>query len=161
MYSTGEALWVLPREGDRRPITYLRAPRVRNGRLSPDGRWMTYESDESGTTEVYVRPFPDGAGGKWQLSRGGGRQPRWRADGKELYYVAGQGKFMSVDIDAGSAFSSGAPRQMFEASIADGGSNYDVSADGQRFLVNVIADDETVQTSALSVIVNWSSTLRK
>ena len=92
-------IWVLPLYGDRKPAPLLATPfSETQAQLSPDGRWLAYASDESGTSEVYVQPFPS-SGGKWQISSGGGRQPRWRHDGKELFFLtAGGGELMGTDI---------------------------------------------------------------
>src|SRR5262249_55283249 len=100
--STRSDVWVLPLFGDRVPFPYLQSPfREGDARFSPDGRWVAYTSDETGTYEVYVQSFPIGAG-KWQISRGGGGLPKWRADGKELLYV-NNGTLMSVEVTGSPA----------------------------------------------------------
>jgi eukaryotic-like serine/threonine-protein kinase len=111
-----------------------------NGQISADGKWTAYASNESGEWEIYATTFP-GATGKWQVSRGGGAEPRWRADGKELYYLGPTGTLMAVPVEAGGAFSSGAPTPLFQvrgrAPISSTDLfTYDVTKDGQRFLVN-------------------------
>lgn len=110
------------------------------GQISPDGRWLAYASSESGDWEVYVTTFP-AAQGKWQISRGGGTEPRWRGDGKELYYLNPRGKLMAATVDARDGFSSGTPVELFQvrgrAPISSTDLfTYDVAKDGQRFLVN-------------------------
>ena len=123
-------------------------------KLSPDGRLLAYTSTESGRHEIYVRPFPSGDG-KWQVSVNGGRWPRWRSDGKELYYVEDR-ILMAVSVSQESTFTLGQPQQLFEyADLTASGGNvrsYDVSADGQRFLTvaPVEEDDAEPPRSALS-----------
>ena len=108
----------------------------RNAEVSPDGRWMAYESDESGQSEVYVRPFPDVDAGRWQVSTGGGMQPVWARNGGELFYRSGDA-VMSVPVETSASFVSGNPVVLFTGQYAPslGGRNYDVSPDGQRFLM--------------------------
>jgi Tol biopolymer transport system component len=111
-----------------------------NGQISPDGKWIAYVSDESGAWEVYVSSFP-GATGKWQVSRGGGTEPRWRADGKEIFYISPSGMLMAVAVNGGDSFATGQPAQLFQihgrAPISSTDIfTYDVAKDWQRFLVN-------------------------
>jgi eukaryotic-like serine/threonine-protein kinase len=158
-------LWVLPLFGDRRPFPYLRTPAAEiGGQISPNGRWMVYASNESGAYEVYVRPFPI-APGKWQISRDGGSQPRWRRDGKELFYISNDRRIMAVDVRADlSAFEAGVPRALFDAHVSNiEGSNpwsqYAVSADGQRFLVNRLVTEGP--SSPITVMINWPAVGKK
>jgi len=160
-------LWVFP-VGDRKPIRFLNSDfNELQGQMSPDGRWMAYTSDESGQREVYVRPFP-ASDGIWRISTAGGEQARWRGDGKELFFVGADGKMTAVAVKASAgakpSFEAGAPVPLFEARIAAASSNvapfqYDVTADGKRFLV----DTYSVSASALplTVVVNWTAGLRK
>jgi eukaryotic-like serine/threonine-protein kinase len=111
-----------------------------NGQISADGKWVAYASNESGEWEIYVTTFP-AAAGKWQISRGGGTEPRWRGDGKELFYLGPTGMLTSVPVQAGETFSSGVPTALFQvrgrAPISSTDLfTYDVTKDGQRFLVN-------------------------
>jgi Tol biopolymer transport system component len=111
-----------------------------NGQLSRDGKWLAYASDESGEWEIYVTSFP-GAAGKWQVSQGGGTEPRWRADGKELFYINAKGTLMSVQVNTEGGFSTGTPVDLFplggRAPISSSDLfSYDVAPDGKRFLVN-------------------------
>ncbi len=119
-----------------------------NGQFSPDGKWVAYASDESGTWEIYVTSFP-GAAGKWQVSRGGGREPRWRADGKELFYIAPGGMLMAVSVSTDNGFATGASSPLFQVHgripISDTDIfTYDVAKDGKRFLVNRYVKPEHV-----------------
>jgi eukaryotic-like serine/threonine-protein kinase len=111
-----------------------------NAQISPDGKWVAYSSNESGDWEIYVTTFPAGAG-KWQVSRGGGTEPRWRGDGKELFYIGPAAMLMGVPIDASTTFSSGAPMPLFQVRGRPPISStdlftYDVTKDGKRFIVN-------------------------
>jgi eukaryotic-like serine/threonine-protein kinase len=122
--------------------------------FSPDGRWMAYASAESGTVEVFVQTFP-ASGGKWQISTAGGSHPRWRRDGKELYFIAADSTLMAVEIATGSGFAAGTPKPLFRTQIKllDIGFQYDVSPDGNRFLINTLEEDK--QASSISVVQNW------
>ncbi len=130
------------------------------GRFSPNGRWLAYESDESGSYEVYVRAFP-GPGGMWQVSGdGGGSRPVWSADGKELFYVSANNrkKMMSVAVETEGSFRHGTPRELFdfEGWIEELGRNvYDVSRDGDRFLVLMNAEDESGIRPAITLVQGW------
>lgn len=111
-----------------------------NGQISPDGKWVAYASDESGAWEIYVTSFP-GVTGKWQVSRGGGTEPRWRADGKEIFYIAPTGMLMAVAVNAQSDLATGTPAPLFQihgrAPISSTDLfTYDVTKDGQGFLVD-------------------------
>ena len=112
------------------------------GDFSPDGRWIAYFSNESGRFEVYVQPFP-GPGGRWQVSNAGGETPRWRSDGRELYYIAPGGRLMAVEVKtSGGGFEAGTPRFLFQTTLRRlPGAQYDPSPDGQRFLVNLAEED--------------------
>jgi Tol biopolymer transport system component len=128
--------------------------------LSPDGRWMAYSSDESGRYEVYVRSFP-GGGGLRQVSTGGGIGPLWRRDGKELFYHAADGKLMAASVKGGASFEAGMPAPLFE--FRAGGNivtpYYDVTRDGQKFLLSTIV--ETVPNAPLTVWVNWPTGVKR
>ena len=166
---TGYDLWVLPLQGDRKPFVWLNARfDERQGVFSPDGRWVAYASNESGRFEIYVRPF-DGASattalgtasGQWQVSTTGGIWARWRPDGRELYYVAPDGKMMAAPIEvSGTTLNAGAPVALFQTRIVGGGTNidlgrqYDVASDG-RFLINVPIGEATA--SPITLILNWA-----
>src|SRR5438128_1316774 len=155
-------LWVLPLFEERKPELFLQTDYADlYGRFSPDGRWITYVSNESGKREVYVRSFP-AAGGKWQISNGGGAQPHWRRDGKELFYLSPDKKLMAVEVNGSSGtFEAGIPKALFDLRIisTNGFSDYDVTADGQRFLVNTLV--EQTARAPVTVVMNWTADLKK
>ena len=154
-------LWVLPLGGDVKPYPLLKSEFDESmGHFSPDGRFFAYSSKESGRHEVYVQTFPLG-GGKWQVSTGGGGQPHWRRDGKELYYIAADKKLMVATVKLDGAFEIGAVAPLFQTRVsnADNPNRYDVTADGQRFLVN--APVQSNKEAPFNVILNWTSTLKK
>jgi Tol biopolymer transport system component/predicted Ser/Thr protein kinase len=127
-------------------------------RFSPDGRWIAYASNQSGRFDVYVRPFPSGAG-TWQVSTAGGGFPVWRRDGKELFFVSLDSKLIAVSVEADAKFHAGAPVALFPVRTAGGSTNYDVSPDGQRFLFNSPASD--VASPPLDLFVRWTALLPK
>jgi hypothetical protein len=134
---------------------------MRLRQFSPDGRWVAYTSDESGTEQIYVQPFP-ASGRKWTISSSGGWQPRWRADGKELFYVAPDRRMMVAAIRAGSSstdFEASVPQPLFPTAMLDISVrrhfNYDVTADGRRFLINTVPAGGA--SSTINVVVNWQA----
>jgi Tol biopolymer transport system component len=150
-------IWLASLEGDLQPRPWLRSPfNERSPRFSPDGRWIAYESDESGTQEVYVA-LTDGAGEKKRLSPGGGRQPRWRRDGKELDYIAPDGTIMAIPVILGGALQAGAPAPLFH--VETGVRNFDLTPDGNRFLVSTPV--EKSPESPIRVILNWDAALKR
>ena len=169
---TNEDLWALPLAGERKPIPLLRTDyRETQGQLSPDSRWLAYSSNESGNLQVYVQPFAPGwdkpMTGKWQISTTGGVQPRWRGDGKELFYAALDRKLMAVEVRAtAQGFDRGTPQALFELRATVGGGNADLatsyapSADGKRFLMTV-AQGALGETPPLTVVVNWLAGVKK
>jgi eukaryotic-like serine/threonine-protein kinase len=157
---TGFDLWVLPLEGERKPFPFLKTgSNEALGQFSPDGRWVAYVSDESGRKEIYVAPFA-GPGGKQGVSSAGGNHPRWRADGKELFYLGLDGRVMSAGIGIrGSEVDIGAVRPLFGTLPTNVGYVYDVSPDGQRFLA--IIPDEQAAPEPLTLVQNWTAGLKK
>jgi serine/threonine-protein kinase len=130
--------------------------------VSPDGRWLAYVSDESGSEEIYVRPFPDiDAGGRWQVSTGGGTQPLWARSGQELFYRNGEA-VIAVPIETDPNFRQGNPEMMFEGDhfLAQGGPNYDVSPDGEQFLM-IREVEDTSATLQIIVVQNWFEELNR
>jgi hypothetical protein len=151
--------------GDHKPIPFLRTEfNESSGQFSPDGHWIAYTSDESGDDEIYVRRFSSSSAqgswdsaGKWLISKGGGTGPRWRGDGKELFYVASDGKLMSVDISAKPVLEARTPRPLFQ--LPPGFIGGDVTPDGRRFLIGVpVAQSASVP---FTVVLNWQTTLKK
>ena len=130
--------------------------------FSPDGRWLAYASDESGRTEVYIRPY-EGPGPKEQISTAGGNEPVWAPDGRELFYRNGD-QMIVVDITTEPTFSAGTPRVLFERRYAfthrpDAPRNYDVARDGQRFLM--IKSEQEAAVTQLNVVLNWFAELQR
>jgi serine/threonine protein kinase/Tol biopolymer transport system component len=157
---------IMSLSGDPKPSPLLKASFNQNAaQVSPDGRWLAYYSNESGVYEVYIRNF--GAGnGKWQVSQGGGVHPRWRRDGKELYYYASDGHLMAVSISGDSAANVGTPHALFEANLLNGPqvssgfrAQYEPSPDGQRFLMNVPVEGSVAVP--MTLILNWREALNK
>jgi Tol biopolymer transport system component len=160
--STKSDLWLLPLFGDRKPTPYLvTASNELDAQISPDGHWLAYTSDESGTWEVYVQAFPV-AGRKQTISIGGGIEPRWRGDGRELYYLAADRNLMAVDTRTdGDTFKSGRPQALFRAPVPSLNvfiNWYAVTTDGQRFVINTAAGKSNEQP--ITVLVNWSAALK-
>ena len=157
---TRSDIWYLRRkEGDAEyeAFPFLRTPSdEQNANLSPDARFLAYESNESGSYEVYVRPFPEGAG-KWEISSGGGRQPRWRSDGKELFYLEGE-TLVAVAVTTIPNFSVGRAKRLFEDSGLGRGNGFDVSADGRRFVVVERVKEPDPPT--IRVVQNWFEEFR-
>jgi Tol biopolymer transport system component len=151
-------LMVLPLSPKQDPQPFLDTTAQEiQGQFSPDVHWVAYTSDESGSPEVYVRRFPV-AGGKWQISTHGGGQPRWRRDGRELFYLAPDGRLMSVAVKADpNGIETSQPRELFNtgitASFLDRRNQYVVTRDGERFLVNISAEDES--SAPITVVMNW------
>jgi len=156
---TGYDLWALPVDGSGKPLPLAQSTfNEVNGQFSPDGKWIAYQSDESARrSEIYVQPFP-GLGDKKRVSTTGGGQVRWRADGKELFYIALNGDLMAVPIKLpsnGGTVDAGQPVRLFPAHTYNGplirfGAQYAVERNGKRFLMN-----EETETSTISVILNW------
>jgi Tol biopolymer transport system component len=155
---------VLPLDGDRKPRFFQPAPFNQiHAQVSPDGRWLAYQSNEAGRYEVFVQTFPT-PGGKKQLSTNGGFYPRWRRDGRELFYYAADGMLTAVPLSPGTDLNIGTAVPLFRAPMLRGPSvsvglraQYDVSADGQRFLINVPVEKD--ESHSLSVMLNWSAVL--
>jgi len=158
--NTKRDLWVLPMSGERKPAPWLQtAFDETQAQFSPGApRWIAYVSNESGQPEVYVQPFP-GPGRKWQISTGGGRQPRWRRDGKELFYLAPDRKLMAVAVSAGESLDPQAPVLLFETRVLSNLSagdlyfQYAPAADGRRFLVNTAVAETAAPP--VTVVLNW------
>ena len=142
-------------DGRGRPFLEGRGNQL-SGQISPDGKWVAYQSDESGEWEVYISPFPNG-GGKLQVSQRGGTQPRWRADGKEVFYIDFQGNLIAVPVHSEGTLSTDAPKELFQSHARSAVSSsdlfsYDVTPDGQRFLIDRYV--KPASTQPLSIILN-------
>ena len=156
-------LWALPLEGGAKPWPLLQTEfNETQGQFSPDGHWIAYVSDESGRLEVYVQPFTGGAGaagGKWQISTSGGSQPRWRGDGKEIFYVTRERAIESVEVRTAPKFRADVPKMLFQTRMVPvqlyGGDSfrYAVTGDGLRFLM--ITGIEDVGSAPITAIINW------
>jgi Tol biopolymer transport system component len=165
-------VWVLPLSGgEGKPTPVLQTPfSETQGQFSPDGRWIAYTSNESGRDEVFLRPFPD-SGGKVLVSTSGGSQPRWRPDGRELFYIAPDAKLMAVPLTVsaqGRTVTAGAGQALFETRLAQGAAIalsgyqsralYDISADG-RFLMNMTLEED--QPKPIIIVQNWEAVLKR
>jgi Tol biopolymer transport system component len=163
LYTGGTDFW-FAKFPELKSTLFLKAPStLRNGQFSPDGKWVAYASNESGKWEIYVTSFPD-ARGKWQVSTSGGEQPRWRADGKELFYLSSDSKMMAAPVTTGGRFDAGTPVALFQATprqwITSGDIFvYDVSRDGQRFLINTSV--KHAEAAPMSIVLNWPAKLNK
>jgi Tol biopolymer transport system component len=164
--------WVMPLDGDRKPIAYTHDRfNLAQGQFAPgDGtsgppRWIAYVSNETGANNVYLQSFPPTGRGVL-VSTGGGAEPRWRRDGKELFYVSPNGTLMAVDVTLTPTLNVGPPRELFKSPIASGGPrafafHYDVTPDGKRFLLIARPDQTAPAASPITVVLNWQATLRK
>ena len=155
-------------DGTRKVMALLQSTsEEQNGSVSPDGRWLAYQSNCSETFEIYVRPFPNAGGGPWQISTQGGRQPLWARDGKELFFVAPDGAIMSATVEAtGTVWSAGTPSKMFGGRYVTGdstsGRTYDVSPDGKRFLmIKPGGSDAAASPPTIVVVQNWRDELKR
>jgi Tol biopolymer transport system component len=160
---TANDLWVMPMTGERTPTLFVQTVGQDGlGSFSPDGRFVLYLSNESGQNEIYVKSFPD-AERRWQISKGGGVDPRWRHDGREILYMSGS-KLMGVEVTTSPSFQLGAPTPLFEAPFVQAGNwarnnAYDVTADGKKILATIPLG----QTPAgpLTIVLNWQAGLKK
>jgi Tol biopolymer transport system component len=161
--NSGWDIWALSLEGDRKPISILRTDfDEREGQFSPDGKWISYNSNKSGRVEVYLRPFA-GPGGEVQVSNNGGAQSRWSRDGNELFYLASDGRLMAAPIRLaadGRVAEAVGPVPMFTTRLGRTAANpyspqYVVSSDGRRFLLNVLVEDVP---APITLLLNWRTT---
>jgi Tol biopolymer transport system component len=154
-------IWVLPLFGDRKPFPYVKTEfRANQPKLSPDGRWLAYRSDESKRNEIYVVSFPQPSA-KWQISTEAGQSPIWSQDGRELYYYRPDNKVMAVEVKLsvpGSKPQFGVPKALFEARISNNNlSSFEVSRDG-LFLLPVLVDRQA--STLMTVVLNWPQMLK-
>jgi Tol biopolymer transport system component len=158
--ATGRDLWTLV-PGGRNKQEFLKTPfNEWAGEFSPDGRWVAYQSNESGRSEVFVRPYPKDERA-FPISRGGGRAVRWRGDGKELYFIAPDGMLMVSRIDTSKGFHATVPQRLFQTNLllAQNNHPYDVDSDGDRFLIPVILNPPGA--APITVVLNWTARLRR
>ena len=156
------SIWALPLSGNRKPYTFVESHfNSQMGKFSPDGHWVAYVSSDSGAEEVYVAPFP-GPGSRIQVSSGGGSQPRWRGDGQELFYLSPELKMMAAQVTAAAGdFRVGSVQTLFTFSALGGvpGYLYDVTADGQKFII--AQDFQLTSTVPLTLVTNWFAELKQ
>ncbi|MEO8056609.1 MAG: hypothetical protein ABI768_15720, partial [Acidobacteriota bacterium] len=154
---TSDDMWLLSPEGKAHPLLQTPASE-RDTAFSPDGRFVAYLSSETGGSEIYVRTYPD-PGGKWQISTGGGSQPRWRRDGRELFYLAPGFRWTAVPVKTSPTFEKGTPQELFQVSSRRTNiPQYDVFADGRRFIVNTVVTEKS--STPLTLVENWTATVR-
>jgi Tol biopolymer transport system component len=157
--ATADDIWIQPLFGDKKPFPYVEsAGNERNGSISPDGKWLLYESEETGQTQIYVQAFPE-HGAKIQVSNDGGERPRWSRDGRQIFYISPDLKMIAVPVLAGARFETGPPKALFDSRIAGGfNDRFDVSTDG-RFLIPIQA--ERSGPPPITVIFNWTAAINK
>jgi serine/threonine-protein kinase len=164
---SGPDLSLMSMDGDRSQKTLIRTQfSEQNAEISPDGRWIAYQSNESGGDEIHVRPFPAVEGGHWQISTDGGTRPVWLRSGRELFFVDSRGRIMTVPIQAGASFAAGNPTVAVEAAGGPAGvlgRSFDVSADGKRFLVirSSVRKDEQTNPTQMNITLNWGEELKR
>jgi eukaryotic-like serine/threonine-protein kinase len=154
-------LWVLPLSGDRKPTRFLQtAFQEDSPAFSPDDKWVAYNSNASGRFEVYIRSFP-GPGGQFQVSRNGGWAPRWRRDGKEIFFLGLDGAMMAADVTLGNEVQASVPRALFPTSLQRGSDRhiYAVTGDGKRFLLRL--PDQRQVSTPITMVLNWPSAAKK
>jgi serine/threonine-protein kinase len=160
--TTGYDIWVM-RMSDHKAQPFIRTPFNEScPQFSPDGHWMAYVSNESAHNEIYVQPYP-GPGGKWQISTEGGTEPAWNRNGRELFYRSGN-KMMAVDVATQPTFAGGKPRVLFEGPYVPNPAtfpNYDVSPDGQRFLMLKPVEQTETAPTQINVVLNWFEELKQ
>jgi Tol biopolymer transport system component len=157
----GGHLWALPLSGDGKPFPIVQDAFDENSpAVSPDGKWMVYQSNESGRREIYVTAFPAG-GAKWQVSTNGGTSAKWRRDGKELFFLDPTDKIVAVDVNAsGNAVRLGSPHDLFQTvGVQREYGPFDVSADGKKFLIN--SGNVKEGSDPFTLVLNWPSELKK
>jgi len=151
------------RRGDSKAQVLFQTPFAEGAAMfSPDGHWLAYSSTETGRSEVYVQSYP-GSGGKLQISTEGGTEPLWNRNGRELFYRAGN-RMMAVEITAQPSFMAGKPKLLFEGQYEPtlvSNANYDVSPDGQRFLMLKASERQEAAPTQINVVLNWFEELKR
>jgi eukaryotic-like serine/threonine-protein kinase len=159
--TTGLDIWALPMFGEQKPFPVVATNFADvTPSFSPDGKWLAYANNETGRQEIYIQPFPSGAG-RWQVSTAGGSRPNWRKDGKELFFFSIDQQVMAVDVNQkGASLQLGAPHALFKATTVSGPSGpYTVSADGKKFVMNTVLAQSI--TEPLTLITNWLADLKQ
>jgi Tol biopolymer transport system component len=154
-------IWALPMDGSSEPFPVLQSQFAEvRARFSPDGKWFVYQSNESGDSEIYVRPFP-GPGGQWQVSTNGGVEPRWSDDGREIFYLDATRNMVSVPVELGQTFEAGLPEILFEGRLFPvvQRNRYVASRDGQRFLT--LSPMTGTAIPPTTVVLNWHAGLER
>ena len=167
--NTGDDVMQVQLDGTHRVTPLVQTPfSERNGIVSPDGRWLAYEANDSGQNEIYVRPFPAVNSGHWQMSTGGGTRPLWAPNGQELFYLAPSGVLMRVGVERSQTWAATVPTSLIKegyVSVPGGntGRTYDISPDGQRFLMIKAGggSDQTAAPASLIVVQNWFEELKR
>ena len=155
---TSNDIWVLPLFGDRQAFPYVQTEFGEwHPKLSPDGRWLAYQSGESKRQEVYVVTFPKPGGGRWQISSRGGNLPVWSQDGRELYYLSGDRQMMAVEVKPGELFQAGLPKPLFDVRMLSSNTTFAVSKDG-RFLIPTL---QNTTPAPINVVLDWPAALKK
>ncbi len=154
-------LWILPLDGNRKPYRFLATSSDEwGGQFSPDGHWIAYVTNESGTKQVYLRPFP-GPGPVIQVSVEGGSMVRWRRDGRELFYIGNDRSVTSVQVKQDTSIEISPPQKLFDSGILSGSPDvqYDVNADGQRFLLPRALEEK--KAHPITIVLNWNLELKR
>jgi Tol biopolymer transport system component len=161
---SGNDTWVLQLSPEKKAIPFVESPFDKvHAKVSPDGRWIAYSTNDSGMYQIVVQSFPDPNGGKWQITAQGGVEPKWRRDSRELYYLAFDGKLMAVPVKGDRSFEAGTPAPLFDTPLTvtrpvpGRDRRYDVAADGRFLLVTPVQS----ASAPVTVVVNWLSGLEK
>jgi hypothetical protein len=159
-YSDASDLWHVRLPEGTATLLFKTPHKERGGELSHDGRWIAYSSDETGRDEIYVQPFP-ATGARWRISTQGGVTPRWRGDDRELFFLdPTQKTIIVVDVRLAPAFSTGEPRSVVPAPrIREGGTHFDVTADGHRVLI--VQEVQGLPTRAITLVQNWTAGVKR
>jgi Tol biopolymer transport system component len=165
---TAEDVMAVRLNGSRQIEPLVKTPfSERNGEVSPDGRWLVYEANDSGSFEIYVRPLPDVNSARWQVSTAGGSRPLWARNGEELFFIAPDGALMRVGVQRNASWSATTPTKLFDGKYFTGagtggfpGRTYDVSHDGQRFLMIKAGTQAGAAPPSIVVVQHWDQELR-
>jgi len=165
--TTGNDVMAIELDATRRVTPLVQSPFIeRNGTVSPDGRWLAYEANDSGSFEIYVRPYPDVASGRWQVSTGGGTQPLWSRDDRELFYISPTNAMMRVGVERAASWAATTPTMLLKdgsvvTPVQNVGRNYDISSDSQRFLVVKPVNAPSAPPPQLIVVQHFDEMLKR